>query len=334
MAACLKCRDFKRVDLHAARPEFDRMRATSLSGLALALTEPFPDTIDKARVIFTWLHHNVAYDVVSFFARNIGPQGPENILRTGLAVCDGYAQLYRALALAAGLKCERVGGYGAGYGHSDKNPPSKYEGNHAWNAVLFPEPHGWHLLDPCWGAGHLGQNQQYQKEFNASQFTMSPKEFGKRHFPEEPRWQCILNPISWHEFSHPPPGPKIWGCGKKGDWKAHSVSPWMPILPSGRVRIELQKNCPHLKEKRGGKPDYLIVAFRKNKHPLPFREVDQFGTIAIELDVENGEEVSIGPLNTVNGRDAKGMTADEWIPQMGRCGWSSGGYLVTWGRDD
>ncbi|RPA86594.1 hypothetical protein BJ508DRAFT_317011 [Ascobolus immersus RN42] len=332
MAACLICRDFKRPDAHAARPEFDRMRATSISGLALSLTEPFSDTIDKARVIFTWLHHNVAYDADGFFARNIGPQGPENTMRTGLAVCDGYAQLYKALANAAGLKCEKVSGFGAGFGFTDKNLPSEYKSNHAWNAILFPEPHGWHLIDSCWGAGVLGHDQKYCKKFNPSQFISSPKDFGKRHFPGEARWQCILNPISYAQFASPKPGPKVYGGGQ--DWKVHSITPWVPALPAGRVRIELERSCAHLKAKKGGQAEYLICAWTSGtKRPLPFREVDQFGTIAVEIDVNSGDKVNVGPLTTINGKDAKGVTADEWISQMNRAGWGCNSYLVTYGHD-
>src|SRR5436190_1323988 len=86
---CIKCRDFTHADAHAAL--FPRQHITSLPDLAHALTSPFPSETDKARAIFTWLHHNVAYDTTMFFSGHLKPSTAESTLQSGLAVCDGYA---------------------------------------------------------------------------------------------------------------------------------------------------------------------------------------------------------------------------------------------------
>ncbi|KAG6897901.1 hypothetical protein C0992_009385 [Termitomyces sp. T32_za158] len=82
--SCPECRDFAHVDAHAAL--FPRHTVTSLDDLAYSLTEPFPYELEKARAIFTWLHHNITYDAEAFFSGNVQPSTAESTLSSGLAV--------------------------------------------------------------------------------------------------------------------------------------------------------------------------------------------------------------------------------------------------------
>ena len=109
---CLKCRDFSRSDSHATK--FPRQSVPSLGWLAEQLCSPFPDPIDRARVIFSWLHHNVEYDVYAFFNNCVKPSTPESTLSSGLAVCEGYASLFTTIASKVGLESIVVGGHGKG----------------------------------------------------------------------------------------------------------------------------------------------------------------------------------------------------------------------------
>ncbi|KAH9827166.1 Transglutaminase-like superfamily, partial [Teratosphaeria destructans] len=117
---CLHCRDFTHPDHHAT--QFPRQNNQSLSHLAHALTSPFPSPTDKARAIFTWLHHNIRYDTAAFFSGHLTPSTPQSTLATGLAVCEGYAGLFAALAMSSGLEALVVGGHGKGYGYRPLGP--------------------------------------------------------------------------------------------------------------------------------------------------------------------------------------------------------------------
>ena len=86
----------------------------SLDWLAGQLTDPFPSLTDKARAIFTWLHHNIDYNVEAFFNNNVRSSTPASTLDSGLAVCEGYAALFTAIATKAGLQSVVVSGYGKG----------------------------------------------------------------------------------------------------------------------------------------------------------------------------------------------------------------------------
>lgn len=112
--SCLRCRDFSAADAHAARFPRESIPSLDPAWLGRELAAPFPETLDKARALFTWLHHNVDYDVKAFFGGNVKYASPEDTLRKGLAVCDGYAGLFLALAQAAGLQAVKVTGHGKG----------------------------------------------------------------------------------------------------------------------------------------------------------------------------------------------------------------------------
>ncbi|PGG97667.1 hypothetical protein AJ79_09126 [Helicocarpus griseus UAMH5409] len=203
---CMECRDFSGPDNHAARFPRQSLPTTDLSWLANQLTAPFPSHTDKARAIFTWLHHNIGYNVDAFFNNNIKSSTPESTVSSGVAVCDGYASLFERLATLAGLEARKITGHGKGYGYEHLTPGSPlppFEGNHAWNAVRIDNGH-WKLIDACWGAGDVqGKGLPYTKNFKPRDFTMPNDEFGIKHFPTNPRdfYRDDGRPsISWEEY--------------------------------------------------------------------------------------------------------------------------------------
>lgn len=140
-SGCLKCRDFSGPDTVAAQyPRESLPRSHDLTGyLADVLCMPFSSATDKARAIFTWLHHNIAYDVDAFFGNRVKHVEPKDTVTTGLAVCGGYAGLFTAIALKAGMEAIVVTGHGKGFGHTalkpGERPPPPDPSGHAWNAV-------------------------------------------------------------------------------------------------------------------------------------------------------------------------------------------------------
>jgi protein disulfide-isomerase-like protein len=119
-SGCLICRDFSRPDQIASQyPRESLPRGGDLTAyLADVLCGSLNSYTDKARAIFTWLHHNIAYDTGAFFSNNVKHVSPADVITTGLAVCGGYAGLFVAIALKAGMECVMVTGHGKGYGYS------------------------------------------------------------------------------------------------------------------------------------------------------------------------------------------------------------------------
>jgi len=188
--------------------------------LASKINHDFSKEEDKARAIFSWIAFNVKYDVKSFFSRSganvtayryrteeerlqkqkqIKLDKINKVLKTNVALCQGYALLYEHLANLSGLESAVVTG-------NAKTSPSDIgklptESTHAWNAVKVNGK--WKLLDVTWGAGVVNeQKRTFVPKFNSGYFFTEPEFFVLNHFPDEKNW--ILGNFSEKEYANFP----------------------------------------------------------------------------------------------------------------------------------
>ncbi|KIL66229.1 hypothetical protein M378DRAFT_161094 [Amanita muscaria Koide BX008] len=324
--ACLECYDFSVVDQHAA--QFPRHTVRSLDELAYSLTSPFASETEKARAIFTWLHHNIAYDAGAFFSGNIRSQSPADTLHSGLAVCDGYAGLFARLAELAGLQAQKVTGHGKGFGYSPLAPGEHappYNGNHAWNCVLLDGE--WRLIDSCWGAGYL-EGTSYTQKFTPRFFTSSPVEFGKRHYPEDPSYQLLSDdddgPVSWEDYILDPEGPQLFIDFYIFDFSPMFLQPASKYLPQGLpASFHLFKRCQHMSTEEADNYPYFLL---HGDAQIPLQRNAEGGWSASIPSVR--AEVSLMRLQTYNGQDAKGVTVRQFLSARGGRSWSWSGLAV------
>ncbi|KAI4204518.1 MAG: hypothetical protein LQ350_001068 [Teloschistes chrysophthalmus] len=339
--SCLTCRDFSAPDNHAAK--FPRQTVPSLDWLAHRLTSPFPASpTDQARAIFTWLHQNVAYDIIAFCNNRIQHSTPANTLSTGLAVCEGYASLFTALAAKAGLESLVVSGHGKGAGFSPLAPGEAIippeSMNHAWNAVKIDNGE-WKLIDACWGAGHVClDKQEYTKKFAPRFFTMSNDEFGLRHFPENKSLFYRSNrlPMQWTEYILGPDAGSaetVRVCantaGEEGIAEssvrpnAYHIPLSQPNNSNERIRFHFQKTCPHWSPTLNGPgPAYpYILVFPDGTNEV----LDTDGAVwwiditrrriteSIKNMREKKDEVTLHlcALDKIDGASARGMGVEE-----------------------
>lgn len=360
-ASCLVCRDFSGPDAVAAQhPAHSLPRGDPVGHLAHVLCGPFPSATDKARAIFTWCHHNIRYDVDSFFGQCVRPKAVNDTIFTGLAVCQGYAEVFCAVAQRAGLECVVISGHGKGFGHQPLPPGAPIppqESNHAWNAVRI-DGGRWKLVDACWGAGDVGDNRCYTKRFKPEMFFLDNALFGLKHYPTDSRRHFFLPPEvpipSWAEYMRGPlPG---------GEEPAHfftaaheeGISEFS-ILPRARrirvnsdetIRFRLTTVCDHYRgDVHGpGKPYVLLL----QTHGLDGRK-DQNLAFHVErdhgpggagrswvLDVPArqlgapGQTIVAMTLTKVNDRDARGWTRDMYLDRVGKPGSMAFGGLAAW----
>lgn len=324
---CIRCRDYSSPDQYAA--QFPREQVRSLAELGVQLTEPYDALVDKARAIFTWMHHNIAYNAQAFLSGNVKPSTPENTLRTGLAVCEGYAGLYARLALAAGLECTTISGHGKGFGYKAPLPGSPlpaYSGNHAWNAVKLDNGE-WKLIDSTWGAGALMPDGTYNKRFEAAMFTMPNELFGHRHFPEphEPWKQYVARPITWETYMSLPEPPRAMGDLARLGYAADLLMPDTLVIPPGRHTFYLKKSCEHVIEDESEEYVPIMMSQREERTPLEFDP--HRGGWSLDVDVVRGECVRLGFIRTLNGKDARGAGRHALVGFYGRMDF---GILAEW----
>lgn len=315
------------------------------------MTSPFPSATDKARVIFTWLHHNVEYDVKAFFGNNLKPSNPESTLTSGLAVCEGYAGLFAALALKAGLEAVVIGGNGKGYGHSSLkhgDPIPKFDVGHAWNAVRIDNGE-WKLLDPCWGAGVVnGPNQPYSKRFDESMFTMDNNDFGWKHFPENSKYFFRTDgaTVTWEQYCLDDVPERLQVYGPTTPEHGIGERSFLPERKQIRVhdpespmiRFQFATVCPHWDHVRNGKgKPYVMVLHTGGRDG---RESDwiPFNTNGNVwwLDIERvklgtpGQKISVFSVDSIEGRDARGVSVDQYKAKKGRVAMGPFGGVAMW----
>ena len=202
-------RKYASIDEHALAAPVAMER--DVATLARYLVGPARNDEEKMRAIYRWVTDRIAYDAEAFYANDLPDSAPEVTLRRRSAVCGGYAELVEALAKAAGLKTELISGYANGSG---TDPDEKQ--NHAWNAIKLPQ--GWRLLDATWGAGGLGEDRKFHKEFSSYFFLTPADQMLVTHFPTESKWQLVLPAISRAEFmKRPKRMPEFYQLGLKVD---------------------------------------------------------------------------------------------------------------------
>ncbi|KAE8152885.1 hypothetical protein BDV25DRAFT_150339 [Aspergillus avenaceus] len=361
---CLRCRDFSAPDAHAARYPRESLPSQDLGWLARELTAPFPSLTDKARALFTWLHHNIEYDVYSFFNKCVKPSTPVSTLASGLAVCEGYASLFAILATHAGLEALVVAGHGKGYSYNSPAPgtpvPPVAATGHAWNVVRIDDGQ-WKLLDACWGAGSVqGPGLPYQKHFTPAMFTQSNDEFGLRHFPSNRAhfYRDDGRPeISWEEYILGNPNsplsaeqPMIFGDANKhsiGERSFRPATKQISVHQPGPLRFQFSLICEHwtLEHHTRAKPGLFLLMVHgidgRKDDRLPFTHVRGSGPggggDVWYVDVPDakvlgapGQKLTIAVLTSFGDRkDARGVTAAEYRQQVGRVGmaWA---YIAEW----
>ncbi|MFP3090229.1 hypothetical protein LQZ21_07870 [Treponema sp. TIM-1] len=159
------------------------------------------DPFDKVKKAHDLVALTIRYDAASFLANRNPPQDYESVLKSKLAVCEGYSNVFKKFCDELGVDAEVVHGYGRGVGSSpfiDENPA---DSNHAWN-IVFIENAGY-LIDCTWDAGNL-RGSSFQADYTTDYLFLKPEYFIYNHFPEDPRQQLLEKPLSPVAFSRLP----------------------------------------------------------------------------------------------------------------------------------
>lgn len=194
--------------------------AKTPKALSHKLTAPFNTDAEKVRAIFRWITENIAYNTIVYQRRpraltgksiflepddtssllpSLNEHVAQLVLQRRVAVCDGYARLFKTLCDYAGIRSEIIFGYArTDYIRSGK----RFISNHTWNAVYINN--AWHLLDATWASGYMTFGDAFIKQFNEAYYLTPPQQFIEDHYPEFIYWSLLGNPPTLREFQYSP----------------------------------------------------------------------------------------------------------------------------------
>jgi hypothetical protein len=239
------------LDFDAIDRQVRYIEASSPDSLAKKLTAPYHTEREKVRAIFSWIAQHISYNT-GFF--NAGKKSArvkyapdpfdtasswksgdeltaEKVLRKRMAVCDGYAKLFKSLCDHGGLQAVII----SGYAKCDPEHKEKFHTNHSWNAVKIDS--AWHLLDATGGSGYVTYANEFVPLIDEAYFLSPPKQFILDHYPEDLRWTLLDAPPTLAEFQFTPFKNKSFG-----KYSIRSFSPSRGIIEAAvgdTVRIEL-----------------------------------------------------------------------------------------------
>lgn len=191
--------------------------APTVDSLSKKLTAPYQTDLEKTRAIFSWIAQHIAYNTGIFnlqrgyhavkyvfdpydtvSSKSATEQTAEKILRRRVAVCDGYAKLFKTLCDYAGVESEVILGYGKNYLEKD----DRFRTNHTWNAVRIDST--WYLLDVTWASGFVTYSNGFVQHFDDSYFLTPPQQFISDHYPENLKWTLLEHTPALREFHFSP----------------------------------------------------------------------------------------------------------------------------------
>jgi transglutaminase/protease-like cytokinesis protein 3 len=205
--------DFSEIDRHV---KFIETAAPAV--LAQQLTVNYSTDLQKVRAIFRWITDNIAYrtrettvgkrkskfnyeepdDTMDL--KPLDERVAETVLVNKVAVCEGYARLFKTLCMYAGIRAEVINGYGKTEPHKIHQ---RFRSNHSWNAVMIDSV--WQLLDVTWASGYISwQGDSFVRQLDEQYFLSPPQQFIREHYPDDLRWSLMEDPPLMPEFRQSP----------------------------------------------------------------------------------------------------------------------------------
>ncbi len=182
--------DYSRIDKQS---ETVPAKLNTASEIAAYLTRNLTTPTEKVRAIYSWIAHNIRYDVEKM-KLNETYVNPQELVDYALSkrkgVCANYTALFNACCLSVGIQCYVIEGYVRQNGKLILN-------GHSWNAVRMDSR--FYEVDVTWAAGYV-DNDKFTPRYKDEYFMVSPSVFIKTHMPNDPIWQFSSNPITFKEF--------------------------------------------------------------------------------------------------------------------------------------
>lgn len=140
----------------------------------------------------------VKYDASAYLSGRYPSQSYQSVLKNRLAVCEGYANVFKQFCDVLEIPCDIVHGFARGAGYSLLDQENPNDTNHAWNIVKIDGES--YLVDVTWDAGHLS-GRRYVAEYETNWLFLKPEQFLYTHYPVYAEQQLLEAPLSADQFS-------------------------------------------------------------------------------------------------------------------------------------
>lgn len=168
---------------------------TSIKSVAQYIALQEKDPVLRIKALHDYVADRIAYDAPAYFAGQIPPQDAQTVFSRRTAVCAGYAKLLEALGKAIGEEIVYVAG-------DSRSETSDLGGRgHAWNGVKIAGK--WYLIDATWDSGYV-DSSGFTKNYKNDYLLPPPRVMAISHFPDDPAWQLLPQPLDRGEFLRQP----------------------------------------------------------------------------------------------------------------------------------
>jgi hypothetical protein len=161
---------------------------------------------DKIKKVHDWIALNIKYDMNSLIPGKRADQDYENVLKTGLAVCEGYSRLFIKFCEELDIDSDYVSGYAVNKVSVFDEIDSDNLGGHAWNIVEIYD--NWYLIDITWNSGFsmtwdtggLAYKSHFIFKYKTDYLFINPEKMIYDHFPFDEEFQLLDEPYTEDEF--------------------------------------------------------------------------------------------------------------------------------------
>ncbi len=149
--------------------------------------------VEKLSLVASWIFKNIDFDVLKF---EKGGSIPDYrvVFSSRKGICGDYTSLFYQFCKQLKIPCEIIEGYVPEFNSANR---IYTETNHAWNVVKLGED--WYYCDLLGFSGFLkqdtGNNYQFVKHVDATEFLAMDLSFIADHIPADPMWQLSDFPI-------------------------------------------------------------------------------------------------------------------------------------------
>lgn len=133
--------------------------SNAIISIATQLTDGIDNDYDKALALHDWICSYMYYDIDSLNNAETPAYYATDVVKSGRAVCLGFATLMASLCRSINIPCNVVSGYALGIGEDMAWTDATVTGeeqNHAWNEVYADGR--WIIVDTTWDCANKIEN--------------------------------------------------------------------------------------------------------------------------------------------------------------------------------